>query len=315
MYSLIQNISEQRLFNIKAAASEIEVRLRDFLRNGLFRLVDNILDNTEQLRRRLIDNQAPGLAAMFTSLANIDFSSVYWKQQLVSSISRIFTISQAVKNIESLPADWQNEILALTGVSFPQQEVAKSDPVSDIWLALAVRKEVFNSMTMVNTWYFGKTSRRFACNVEFVAGNHIVTSVTPGAYYESRFHYFPGIHSMRVVSQSHVRINTSFAPQAFNGLKNALRICRRAFSDNPFMTDIPLIMSGLRLARRDGALYLADSDNLVFPIRISDDCGVMLLSYTGGRPFSAFVVFHDYFCEIISIWADGKYYVLNDDID
>lgn len=301
--------------NIQAAADEIQVRLRDYLRNGLFRLAENVLENTDQLRRRLIDNQAPGLASMFASLAELDFSSDFWKQQFLSSLSRIFTISQAIKNLDNLPPDWQNEILIMSGVSFPQAEVLDQAPVSDLWMSLAVKKSTFNSMTMIKSWYYGRNSRRFACSVEYVVGNHIITSATPGSYYEARFHYFPGIHSMRVICKNSVKYNSPFSPVAFQGLQNVARILRRAFTDNPFMEDIPLIMSGLRLAKKNGKLYLSDSSLYSFPINISINQGVMLMAYTGGCEFSAFVIFHEYYCEVVSVWADNKYYVLQDELD
>lgn len=316
MYSLLQNISDQRLRNIQAAAYEIQVRLRDALRGGLFRIASGVLDSTEALRRRLIDNQAPGLASMIARLSDLDSDSRFWKREFVGSIARIYMIASAICNIETLPVEWQNELLMLSGVSFPQAEVLAADGIQDTWLCLAATKSSFNSMTMIRTWFVGRACRRLACAIEYVAGTHHMTSMlSPGTCYNSRFYFFPGIHSMRVLHNGISKSLQAFAPRAYEGLDTAFRICRRAFSDNPFMSDIPLVMSGLRLARHDGQLHLADSLLRSFPILISGRGEALLLSCTGGAVFSAFVVFHENFCEIVSVWAGGKYYVINNDPD
>jgi len=304
-------ISEQRLGNIKAAAYEIQVRLRDFLRGGLFRIASNVMESTEQLRRRLIDNQAPGLASMMASLHDLPVDSTFWKQQFVSSVSRIYMLASAICNIESLPPEWQLEVLMLSGVSYPQAEVLSTEAVSDSWMCLAATRSTFNSMVMTRTWFVGQKSRRFACNVEFVAGtHHITTTLSNGGCYSADFHFYPGIHSMRVLYQQICRMYQVFVPQAYSGIDTALAICRRAFADNPFMLDIPLIVCGLRIARIDNLLYIADAGCRVFPIKYSSDAYPRLLAYTGGQEFSAFLVFHEFYCEIVSLWADGKYYVL-----
>ncbi|MCQ2249756.1 MAG: hypothetical protein MJZ66_01465 [Bacteroidales bacterium] len=305
-------ISEQRLSNIQAAAYEIKTRLRDFLRSGLFRMASNIDESTGQLRRRLIDNQAPGLASMLASLSQIPMDSPFWKQQFLASVSRIYMLASAISNIESLAPEWQVEVLMLSGVSYPQAEVLKTQPVADSWMCLAATKSAFNSMTMIRTWFVGNRCRKFACNVEYVAGtHHITTTLSNGSCYQSSFYYYPGIHSMRVLYSKIDRMYQPFVPQAYSGIDVAISICRRAFADNPFMLDIPLIISGLRISKTDdGRLLLADRGLNVFPLMLGYSNSAMLLACTGGQEFSAFVVFHEFYCEVVSFWADGKYYVL-----
>lgn len=316
MFSLLENISEQRLSNIQAAAYEIQVRLRDALRSGLFRMASDVLGNTELLRRRLIDNQAPGLASMLARLSELNTDSIYWKREFVGAVSRIYMLSTAIGNIKNLDTVWQNEVLMLAGVSFPQAEVSQSDAVNDVWLCLAATRSSFNSMTMIRTWFVGRASRRIACNIEYVAGtHHIASMLSPGTCYNSAFHFFPGIHSMRIIHDGIGKSWQVFAPQAYQGLDVALRICRRAFSDNPFMLDIPLIMSGLRIARTDSGLSIVDSALRSFPLEVSADGGQLLLSCTGGQEFSAFVFFHQNYCELASVWANGKYFVIYNESD
>ncbi len=314
MFSLLENISEQRLKNIQAAAYEIQVRLRDALRSGLFRIASAVLENTESLRRRLIDNQAPGLASMIARLSDIQPESRFWKREFVGSITRIYMLSQAISRITSLSPEWQNEVLILAGVSYPQAEVLAANGVQDTWLCLAATQSPFNSMTMVRTWFVGRASRRLACNIEYMAGgHHIASMLSPGTCYNATFHFFPGIHSMRVLHEGISKSWQPFAPQAYQGIDVALRICRRAFADNPFMQDIPLIMSGLRISKSGDELSIVDSGCRAFPVVISYRGASLMLSCTGGREFSAFVVFHENFCEIISVWADGRYFVINNE--
>ncbi len=307
-------ISGQRLSNIQAAANDLQVRLRDFLRSGLFRMAGNVEQSTEQLRRRLIDNQAPGLASMLASLQEVPMDSPFWKQQFVSSVSRIYMLASAIANISSLSPEWQTEVLVLAGVSVPQAMVQRQSPVDDNWMCLSATKSAYNSMTMIRTWFVGQRCRRFACNVEYVAGSHhITTMLSPGGCYRSAFYYYPGIHQMRVVYNSIDRNHQVFVPQAYSGIDAAMKICRRAFADNPFMLDIPLIVSGLRISKDADSLYLTDTRQNVFPLMTGYEARATLLACTGGMEFSAFVIFSEFYCRISSLWVDGKYYVLSNE--
>lgn len=307
-------VSIQRLQNIKAAAQEVRLRIADFLRSGLFRIVEKMDESTELLRRRCIDNQAPGIAAILGNLSLIGMDSPYWKQQLVASVSRIYMLTSAICNYDTLPAEWQSEVLSLSGVSFPQAMVMQGDAVSDTWMCLAATKEVFNSITMIKTWFVGDKSNRMACCVEYMQGtSHIATMLSPGNCYKADFHYYPGIHSIRVIYPNIQPLYSKFAPKAFAGVATAVSICRKALQHNPFMQDIPLIVSGLRLSRMEGRYLIADNGLNAFPIEISESDGARLLAATGGGVFSAFVIFHEFCCEIVSFWASGKYYVLGNE--
>lgn len=316
MFNLIENISDQRLENIIAGADEVKARLKDFLRNGLLRLAQNVDEQTDLLRRRLIDCQAPGLASMITMLTKIDFSSDFWKEQFVSTLSQVYMTASALKNIKNLEPVWQNEILMLSGVSFPQQQVFLNKPIKDIWLVLATTREPYNSMTVKKTWLIGQYSNRFAVHVQFLANNYSDEfKVTPGNSVEANFYFYDGIHSMRVLFKNFAIIRSAFSPKAFSGIDTATRIFRRALTDNPFMQFIPLILTDVFLSKINGKLYLIDSKNRAISLSINSFEKLNLLTYTGGKSFSCFVFVYQYYCRILSVWADDRFYTLDYEIN
>lgn len=316
MYSLLENISEQRLANIIAGADEIQARFKDLLRNGLLKFAQNIDSQTDLLKRRLIDCQAPGLASMVSALTKIDYTSDIWKDVFVSSLSQIYMTASALKNIQQLDTQWQNELLVLAGVSYPQHQVFECSPVTDVWLVLAVTTEPFNSMILKRTWLYGQNSKRFAVYVQyFMDKSRDDFEVQIGSSLHSSLYFYEGIHSMRVLFKSFYVTNSAFAPQAYSGIDFALKIYRKALTDNPFMQVIPLILCDVQLAKKDGKFYLADSNNSAFPLMLNDVQKLNLLTYTCGRSFSCFVLLNQFYFKILSVWADNLYYFLDYEIN
>lgn len=311
MYSLADKISPQRLKNVKDAASEIQVRFRDWLKKGFYYVSTDQDGTIDELCRRLVDMQSPGLAAMVSALEDISISDWHGKEIMLTEVSRLYMLASAIENYDNLSAEWKDEVLSMAGVWYPKQQVTELPPISDNWMCLAITKEKFNSFTMERTWLTGSNTGRIGCIVEYYKGNHNnIMRYKPGYWYQADVYYYPGVRSFRVLMGNYRHVNGYISPKAFMGVEKALSIYRRVVSENPFIPFVPLIVSGLHWALSGDKLMISGDGN--YEVETSNTQRDTMLVVAGGCEFSAFVLFGRYTCKVVGIWTGGSYYFFND---
>jgi hypothetical protein len=313
MYSLADKISPQRLQNIKDAATEIQVRFRDWLKKGFYHVSIDQEGTINELCRRLVDMQSPGLAAMVSALGDINMSDWRGKEIMVTDVARVYMLASAIENFDNLSAEWKDEVLCMAGVWYPKQQVIDLPPISDNWMCLAITKEKYNSFTMTRTWITGSSTGRIGCIVEYHNGAHHVASMyEPGLWYKANVYYYPGVRSFRVLMGHSERVYGYLSPRAFGGVEKALSIYRRVIAENPFLTFVPLIVSGLQWAISGDKLMISGDGSFV--VEVSNEQRDVMLAVSGGNEFSAFVLFGKYACKVVGVWTGGRYYFFNNGI-
>ena len=156
---------------------ELQIRLKDILRNGLLNMPEKIYMLAPEMRRRLIDAQAPGLAAMVSELMRIDFETEVWKYDLTDALSRIYLLAESYKNIDTLTPEWQEEVKSLIGFTQAKEEILSGTPVTDTWMVLYVREEKQDKITVQYHWLYGRLSGCYALYLQFLAPG-VVPEVT-----------------------------------------------------------------------------------------------------------------------------------------
>ncbi|MCQ2973530.1 MAG: hypothetical protein MJ211_01820 [Bacteroidales bacterium] len=307
-------ISLVRLNNMVAGAIDFKLRLTDWLRMGFINISENIDNFIGPAIERLVDAQLVGFVNILSEIVDYDFSDDVYKYLLTNKFVYLYTLCDSLINIKNLSPEWQTEILVIAGVNVSKADILKFQPVNDLWMVLAVEnnKIKFNNISKKTVWLVGCTSKKIACNIQFYKSDfHDEFNLNSGTYITSDFYFYRGIHSMRVLAPKWNFSNSSFAPNAFNGINIALKIFRKIVSENPFISQIPLIVSGLIFGLRNNKYCVSDVDNNVMPLQITENEVINLLCFTAGKPFSAFVFINEYFWKILSIWSDSGFYSLN----
>ncbi len=308
-----KRVSTERLNNIIAGADFLISKLKDFLRMGLYN-IENQKEEISQVCRRLIDFQAQGLATMTSKLAELDFNSDNWKYKITSIITKIYLICNGIKTINQQPTNWQYELLTLAGVTTPQQQIFNNQPVTDLWFVLACQHGQTNEISYKKTWFIGKKSNRIAFFIQyFKDSKYQETIFIPGTYVNADFYFYPGIHSMRVLYKNKDITQDFFSPKAYSGINKVIKIYKKALTDNPFMDNIPLIITDVFIVCKNGKYALADMDKNIIYLINNKLKTAKILSATGNNFFSCFVNLKDFEVEIISIWANNSYYFITDE--
>ncbi|MFD7168414.1 SWIM zinc finger family protein [Streptomyces violascens] len=156
---------EKRADRISTGATELEQRLADLLSGGLAAAERPGYGLWEETAARMVDAQAPGLAARVRELGALPNSGPGWPTRLLEECALLHLLDRAWLGRAGLP-----DALAATVRSRVGAPTAPQDPaIRDNWQVLAQYDTVDAKLTTRRIWLYGKKSGRSALVLDFGA--------------------------------------------------------------------------------------------------------------------------------------------------
>ncbi len=309
----------QRHKNVMQGIDDLQVWLKDLLRNGLLQVPERADKLFEGMARRMVDAQAPGLAGRLRALGEMDFTGESWKALLTERLGKLWLLTEAYRHLERRSEVWQCEIRTLIGYPQTKEEVLAGEAVADRWMVLHKRVRRVDQLKVESYWLYGERSGRMAVYLEFLAPKKIPEmSLVPGDFYDGELCFYSGVGSLRALFRSHQRVGEGgFVPAACSGLEEAAAWYRAAVGENPFIDEVPTVVDGLRLAEDGTRSWVVDAEGKRFPVRIREEIRIPLLVTTGGKPFRGFLLADEEGWELLSIWnqPNDEFYCWRDERD
>lgn len=137
---------------VLAGIDDLQIWMKDLLRNGLLNIPERAHTLFEPISRRMIDAQAGGLAGRLRSLQEINYYTDSWKYELTDKLSKLYLLTESYKNLDSLSAEWQTEIRTQVGYPQAKEEVMSGVPVADQWIVLHTRSRKINELRTETFW-------------------------------------------------------------------------------------------------------------------------------------------------------------------
>lgn len=306
---------EKRHRKVLDGISDLETWMKDLLRNGLLNVperADSLFDN---MARRMIDAQAPGLAGRLRAMETIDFGAEGWKAELTEGMSRLYLLMQGYRNLDRLSPEWKDEIRTLIGYPQSKESVLAREAVADSWLVLHKQSRRVNDLNTDIYWLYGRRSGRMARYLNFaVAGTFSSESRVPGSVYEGSLCFYNGTEECRrALFREDTLSEETFVPEFCPDLQCAAASYRRAMTANPFSEDVPLLVGGVSVIRNGSGYSLVDAGGDAVPTVMPEETYVDILAVTGGRPFSALAIANGDRWELKSIWYNNEYHTWRDE--
>ena len=91
---------EKRHQKVLGGISDLEVWMKDLVRNGFLNVPERAYTLFDNMARRMVDAQAPGLAGRLRAMEAIDFDSESWKSDLTESMGRLYLLMQSYRNMD-----------------------------------------------------------------------------------------------------------------------------------------------------------------------------------------------------------------------
>lgn len=293
---------------------ELQTWMKDILRNGLLNIPERAESLFTAFSRRMIDAQAPGLAAMVSRLAEINYYTDSWKHELTSSLARIYLLSESYKNLETLTPEWQEEIKSLVGFTQSKEEVLAGETVTDHWMVVYTESQRQEKLTVQYSWLYGRESKRFALVLQFILpGVFPEFSILPGCFVRADAVYYKGVDPVRIQLRQYENTDETFMPGAYAGVAEAMARYREAVTANPFTWQVPLLVDNALLVIQHDSCFITDASLRAMPLEVSDAGKTKLFLLTGGKPFTCLVFATEKAWSMKALWIDEQYYLIGDE--
>lgn len=282
--------AEKRAERITAGASELEQRLSDLLRGGTASAEQAGYGAWEETAARMVDAQAPGLAARVRELGVIPSSGPGWPARLLEECALLHLLDQGWLHRDRLPADLAATVRSHVGLPAHPE----GPPLRDHWLVLAQYDTADSRLTTRRIWLYGTESGRTALLLSYgAAGRAPMLALPVGLALDAEVTAYPG------ASQPRADLGEQFAapaPTAHRppGVRTEEATVRygEALRGDPWLESWPVTLSEVIPTPHEGSWQLTDSEGTtalpLSPAATSRPGLWRLVSLSGGAPLTVF---------------------------
>jgi hypothetical protein len=234
----------QRVERISAGLDDLDLWLRDQLRAGLTGLKAAGYRPLDDLARRLVDAQAPGVAGRVRKLAGL-LSAEDWPERVLAELALLHLLVEGWRNRDSLPAPLAATVRRRVGISSTAAEItATGERVRDRWLVLGVRDLAGDKLVERRVWLQGESSSRTALLLAFAPSGQSPGLAFPvGAMVEAELAFAPEALPQRAVvaDPDDLRLGSLGAPGPHAAtLDDAASAYAAAVAADPWTTSVPV---------------------------------------------------------------------------
>jgi hypothetical protein len=287
--------AERRAERIAAGASDLEQRLTDLVRGGLAGADRAGYGAWDETAARMVDAQAPGLAARVRELGAVAGSGTGWPARLLEECALLHLLDRAYLGVTDLPAPLAATVRTRVGVPTDTAELLAAEEalVRDRWLVLAQQDSDDGRLTTRRIWLHGEESRRVALLLSFgAAGRAPDLRLPTGLVLDARLAYYPGAQPLRAALGEQYAAPAAGGVPPGSAVGAALAAYGEVLADDPWVESWPVVLSGVVPIPGPGGWQLADADgDDAVPVdpRCHERAGLWrMVSVSGGKPVSVF---------------------------
>ena len=279
--------AQKRVERVDEGLAALDLWLADIVRNGLAGIADRGAELWENQAARLVDAQAPGIAARVRRVGEIRRSAPDWGKRALVELGRIALLTEAYRRAGSLDGALRDDVRSLVGWTLRDEEViARGTAVDDRWLVIGQRTEDEGRIRVQRTWLLGLETARYALVLQFAVGlAPFAESWIAGTSVAARVRYWPSAYLSRALVEER-RGNPepwTGEPTGFTRFDELLDAMTSALAAQPWLDRFPCVVRDVRPARLDADRWrLVDAVDRALPLAPRDHRRLLALS--GGHP-------------------------------
>lgn len=311
--------AEKRAQRIESGAQELEQRLSDLLHGGLAGADRSGYAGWDETAARMVDAQAPGLAARVRELASVPSSGPGWPARLLAECALLHLLDQGWLRREELPPELAATVRSRVGISTDSaallaEHAEAGTLVRDRWLVLGMADTQEERLTVRRIWLLGGDTGRSALLLSFSAAQAApALALPPGTVLDASLAFYPGGAPLRAaLGERHGTPDRGGAP-AGTGVAEALAAYSRALAADPWQESWPVVLSEVIPvpASADGPesrWQLASGDGgAALPLHPGcGDARWVLAAISGGGPVTVFGECGYQGFLPRTVWSDGE---------
>lgn len=269
---------------VLAGLEALDRWMNDLVRAGLAELETKGPSMWEREAARLVDAQAPALAARVRSLANLP-GTPDWAERLLGELGRIALLTHAYRRIDELDPPLAADVRAAIGWTLTEEEVrAHGDRIADDWLILGSAFEDDDRLRTQRTWLAGLRSSRRALVLQFAAGGAGFAEVLlPGTIIDADLLFWPSAQPQRALIEARRSNRPAAELRAHTTIAAMLDDVASMLAAQPWLRLAGVSLDGLVPdVDERGEWSVRDRDGALLPLAGGDHWRLLALS--GGAP-------------------------------
>lgn len=304
-----QKRAEQREEKVKAGIEELELWMKDLIRIGVQNLPSQIYDFAKNIKARMIDAQASGLAARIRNLEQINYFENHWEQTFLKQYSKLYLLISAYKQREQMDEHWKREIQQMMGWNVNKEEVLSQKPILDDWFVLSVEQNQIEQIISEKIWMYGRRNQSFGYILNFHPVSQVSTTFyMPNTQVETQAFFYPGIQNKRMLlSESGAFKAANFSISNPFGIEEMLEQYSNQLALNPFLEEVPFFLTAITIAPIAGHWYIQDAMHQTLLIANTSDGLWKMKSFSQNEPLDCFGTFDGSQWTIKSFWHVNQY--------
>ncbi|MFI8262730.1 SWIM zinc finger family protein [Streptomyces sp. NPDC085665] len=283
----------RRAARIGAGVVELERRLEDVVRGGLAGRQQAGYAPWEETAARMVDAQAPGLAARVRELGTIPSCGPGWPARMLEEGALLHLLNRGWLGLAGLPEPLAATVRSRVGLP---GTAAEGEVVRDRWLVLAQYDSVSpdGRLTTRRTWLRGLGSGRPALVLDFgPPGRPPALALPVGLVVEAEARFRPGTAGLRAdLGERSAAAAPDRAPAGV-GTGAALEAYGAALREDPWLDAWPVVLGPVIPIPGELGWQLADAEGTsalpVTPVGGGPRSGLwQLAALSGGGPVTVF---------------------------
>ena len=287
---------------------ELLLWVKDIVRNGIINMPDKGEAYWTTMAKRMVDAQAPGLAAMINTLKATNFFKEGWQSAFVNQLLNIYLVIRGYNNRSFQPELLQQDIRTLIGFTQRAEELSMQAGVIDIWLVLGRQISEEDSITIERNWLYAVNSNQYALVLQFlVSGQGGQLALMPGMYVEAELVYYASSTPMRALIKGQLNAEALPLKTIYTNWMSVVKNDTEVYARLPVQDERPYIVEGLTPVYYNNQWWLKDINGNM--MRIKEPCpGIWkLLALSGGEALPTAVIGKEMLYEPIGVWHRHQY--------
>lgn len=295
---------EKRWNNILAGLEECQAFLSDIAGQGL--LTAQSSRSWDQMAARMVDAQAPGVAARLRLIGARIGVGDRWGKAAAGQLGSIALLIQGAKRVETLAPGLQSDVRTALGIPI-RTENLPDEAVADVWDVVGQILEVEDRLTICRSWLKGRESGKWAMHLAFsAAGQPFGFRPIPGSALVAEVQFFPSSWPMRVHLKTADLV--PFQPTLGESWQEALARSCEVWALSPWVDQVPVHLKGAHISRNDKTWFAVDANGEAIALRSFDPWH--LLACSGNHASDIHGEWDGLAFRILASWGDWGYLAL-----
>jgi hypothetical protein len=300
----------RRRERVTAGLAELDVWLGDQVRTGIAGASADAYRRFDGMAARMVDAQAPGVAATLRRLPQVASSGSGWPGRLLAELAQLRLLVAAHNRLDDLPEPLAATVRQRVGYTVTTDEVVAAPPVRDHWHVLGSTESESGSLITRRTWLWAASADRPALVLTFGAGGQQPDrSLVRGMALDADLHFYPGQPPLRaVVGQQYTEPVTVLGMPLASRPRTVARLLddhAAARAQDPWVTAWPALLDG-RPARGGAGWRFLDEDGASLPLRGGRETVWPVLAVSGGAVVTVAVELYDRGLFTVGVWPRNE---------